>query len=333
MPPSSSRFEFDGIVRFTNVGIGYLVLTLLIGFAALNTGNNSLYLTLAFMLGTLLISGIASKGGLKHLTIVVDPLTEVWAGRVAHGEIEIRNSSPLWNIRDLIVTSPDLEVALVVPLIRRRETVRLDVPFLFQRRGAVNLKSIDLYTRYPFGFFLKKRRLRASGLAIVYPRLLERSVLHQLSLRSEGEAASGQRPGSGIEIHGFREYVRGDSLRLVHWKKSASIGRWIVKQPEMEAERIVRIALDPFHPPAATDEEYESMVSAAATYLHEAAAHEAEVTFRLPEKMLQGSGASTAQSIYHELALLEPTQAPWMESFEPGTAVFRIGSGIEARTA
>ena len=32
----------------------------------------------------------------------------------------------------------------------------------------------------------------------------------------------------GTEIHSFREFVRGDSLRQVYWKKSASLGRWIM---------------------------------------------------------------------------------------------------------
>ena len=34
----------------------------------------------------------------------------------------------------------------------------------------------------------------------------------------------------------FRDYAPGDSLRQVYWKKSASAGRWIVKQTEISTE-------------------------------------------------------------------------------------------------
>ena len=52
--------EFDGVVRLTQLAVGYLVFTLVVGFSAINTGNNSLYIALAFMLAGLIIYGVAS---------------------------------------------------------------------------------------------------------------------------------------------------------------------------------------------------------------------------------------------------------------------------------
>ncbi|HEY5611874.1 MAG TPA: hypothetical protein VIL97_11765, partial [Thermoanaerobaculia bacterium] len=75
------RFEYDGVVRFTRIGAGYLVFTFVVGFAALNTGNNSLYIALSFMLGALILSGIASKGGLESIAVELVSLDEAWAGR------------------------------------------------------------------------------------------------------------------------------------------------------------------------------------------------------------------------------------------------------------
>src|SRR5262249_59945768 len=121
-----------------------------------NTGNNSLYIGLAFMLGGLLISGIASKGGLKHLTVVVEGLDEAWAGQPSPGRLRVENRSRIWNVRDVIVTSGDLAKPMFMPIIRRREMLAIECAFLFQRRGVAQLHSLDLYTRYPFAFFLKK---------------------------------------------------------------------------------------------------------------------------------------------------------------------------------
>ena len=78
---TSDDFRFDGVVRLTKVGSSFVIFTIVIGFAAINTGNNSLYIGLAFMLGTLLLSGVASQRGLRQLRVEFDSLGAAWAGR------------------------------------------------------------------------------------------------------------------------------------------------------------------------------------------------------------------------------------------------------------
>src|SRR6266446_2386799 len=107
-------FTFDGVVRLTRVGSSFVVFTVVVGFAAINTGNNALYIGLSFMLGCLLLSGIASKGGLKHLVVELEGVDEAWAMRTAHGRLRVINRSRIWNVRDLIITSSDLEAPVAV---------------------------------------------------------------------------------------------------------------------------------------------------------------------------------------------------------------------------
>src|SRR5213083_854045 len=98
----SNNWQFEGVVRLTRIGTGFLVFTLVIGFAAINTGNNALYIGLSFMLAALLLSGMASKGGLKHLRVEFDSVEDSWAGRPAHGRLRVVNRSRIWNMRDII---------------------------------------------------------------------------------------------------------------------------------------------------------------------------------------------------------------------------------------
>ena len=42
----ASDFPFNGVVRLTRIGTTYVLFTIVIGFAALNTGNNALYIAL-----------------------------------------------------------------------------------------------------------------------------------------------------------------------------------------------------------------------------------------------------------------------------------------------
>src|SRR5436305_10963399 len=114
------NWQFNGVVRLTRIGSGFLAFILVIGFAAINTGNNALYIGLSFMLGALLLSGMASKGGLKHLRVEFDSVEEAWAGRPAHGRLRVANRSRVWSLREVIVTSDEIDAPLLIPQLGRR---------------------------------------------------------------------------------------------------------------------------------------------------------------------------------------------------------------------
>ena len=321
---SSPSFEFNGVVRLTKIGTTYLVFTCLIGFAALNTGNNALYIGLTFMLGCLALSGIASKGGLRKLTVEVFGIDDAWAGRAADGWLRVENRSRIWNVRDVVITSEDLAQPVFIPILMRRTPIEVPASFLFRRRGRVEVKRLDFYTRYPFGFFLKKRRIRMSSEVVVYPRLLPETSSREKFRPTAGEENPTNRPGPGSEIHSFREYVRGDSMRQVYWKKSASLGRWIMKQPELEAARAVHVVVDPYKPRGASDEEFEQMISEAATFLYHAVRRGLDVMLTLPRTSLRASEAQTATAMFRALALLEPMHEPVHQALDRATVLFSL---------
>lgn len=332
MADQRPRFAFDGVVRLTRAGSGFLVFVLVIGFAAINTGNNSLYIGLAFMLGCLLLSGIASKGGLKHLAVTFEGLDETWAGRPSRGWLRIANSSRIWNVRDVIVDSSELASPLFIPILGRRGETVFETEFLFQRRGVAKLSRVDLYTRYPFGFFLKKRRVAIDGEVIVYPRLLDGDVARERFRPIEGEEYSSHRPGAGPEIHSFRDYARGDSLRHVAWKKSASLGRWIIKQTELESGRAVHMVVDPFKPPGVSEETFEEMISEAATFFAHAMRRGLDVLFSIPRVTLR-SELDGASPVFRALALMEPVAEPFAFTVDRSTVIFTVGGERERASA
>jgi uncharacterized protein (DUF58 family) len=299
-------FEFNGVVRFTRVGMGYLTFTMVLGFAALNTGNNALYIGLAFMLGTLLFSGVASKGGLKNTEVRIEHIGEAWAGERVFCSMVVRNRSRIWNVRDLVITSPHFRRPVLVADLPRRAEVTVGVDLIFERRGIARLSSLDLYTRYPFNIFLKRRALRVKSETIVYPQLLERSEMAAVVAAMEGEETPIERMGPGVDIFGFREYVRGDSLRQLHWKKSASLGRWIIKQPQSDAGRTIAIVVDPVMPRSATEPQFERMISAATTLVHEALEQGMEVWLFAGAVELHATPTGNAGELYEELALIAP---------------------------
>jgi uncharacterized protein (DUF58 family) len=75
----------------TRAGIIYVVATMLIGIAALNTGNNLLYIVVAAMLAAIIVSGIVSAIVLRDLQLDVRLPEHVFAGRPVLGRIQLRN--------------------------------------------------------------------------------------------------------------------------------------------------------------------------------------------------------------------------------------------------
>jgi len=80
-------FDYD----VTRVGIAYVLIVLVIGIAALNTGNNLLYIVVAAMMAAILVSGFASAVVLHDLELDVRLPEHVFAGRAALGRIVLRN--------------------------------------------------------------------------------------------------------------------------------------------------------------------------------------------------------------------------------------------------
>jgi uncharacterized protein (DUF58 family) len=80
-------FDYD----VTRVGIVYVMTVILIAIAALNTGNNLLYVIVAAMLAAILVSGLASAAVLRGLELDVRLPDQVFAGRPALGKIVVRN--------------------------------------------------------------------------------------------------------------------------------------------------------------------------------------------------------------------------------------------------
>jgi uncharacterized protein (DUF58 family) len=80
-------FDYD----VTRAGIIYVLVTVVIGIAALNTGNNLLYIVVAAMLAAIVVSGSVSAMVLRYLELDIRLPEHVFAGRPVLGRIVLRN--------------------------------------------------------------------------------------------------------------------------------------------------------------------------------------------------------------------------------------------------
>ena len=86
----------------TRAGLIYILITVVTGIAAINTGNNLLYIIVAALLSAILVSGIASAQVLRSLALDVHLPEHVFASRPMLARLLLRNQSswlPSFSVR------------------------------------------------------------------------------------------------------------------------------------------------------------------------------------------------------------------------------------------
>ncbi len=86
----------------TRAGMIYILISVVIGIAAINTGNNLLYVIVASLLSAVLVSGIASAVVLRSLTLDVHLPERVFAERPMLARLLLQNTStwlPSFSVR------------------------------------------------------------------------------------------------------------------------------------------------------------------------------------------------------------------------------------------
>jgi uncharacterized protein (DUF58 family) len=238
--------------RLTRDGLIYLAVVSILVLAAVNTGNNLLFLILACMLAGILVSGVLSRVVLTGIEMKFDLPEHIFAGQPVLAEVELCNEKQMWPSFSLRVTSGGKKTAdeiLTRPVffayVPRVSAARQKVELRFPRRGVYRQDAFGIRTRFPFGFFEKTRRVESKMQITVYPAVEPTEQFYEVLPLLSGEMASAFR-GRGHELHSLREYQATDSARFVDWKVSAKTGQLMVREFAREDERRVMLVLDPF---------------------------------------------------------------------------------------
>ena len=254
------RRYFSGVQRWlrpprrlspTRAGWCFFALTFGVGFAALNTGNNLLYLVLSLMLAFLVLSGVLSESALRGVEVRRRLPRELYAERDAWVGIEIANHQRRVVAYALVVEDRWIDD-------RRREraagrcfALRISPGGSEQRsyrlrpeqRGELAFAGFVVSTRFPFGLFSKSRSFEAPDRALVYPAVDPVPIPRDFGgARESGEVVTGPR-GAGAEVGGVREFARGDAPRRIAWRASLRAQALWVREVESEHQGEVEVRL------------------------------------------------------------------------------------------
>jgi len=246
--------------KVTREGWFYMVGIILISLAALNTGNNLLFLILASLIAIILMSGILSSITLSGVAMRLQLPEHIFAGQPIRASIELENEKltlPSFSLRVEAVTAKNspaaavLETPVYFPYLPKRGRVNQSVPMTFPARGVYRQEAFRIVTRFPFGFLQKAHRVDLRTEALVYPSVEPTREFFEIMPGLQG-AMESLAKGRGQDLYALRDYVPTDSARHVHWKASARLGSRMVREFTREDETRVLLVLDPHISTAST---------------------------------------------------------------------------------
>ncbi|MGH9773435.1 MAG: DUF58 domain-containing protein [Candidatus Acidiferrales bacterium] len=337
-------FAYQVDYRLTREGLIYLGAVGVLILAAVNTGNNLLFLVLACLLAGILISGIVSRIVLAEIELKLEMPEHVFAEQPVLATVEIANNKNLWHSFSLRVVGEKGKAAEILPhpvyfpFIPRRNSARQKVELCFPRRGVYRQDAFGIRTKFPFGFLEKTRRVNSKIELVVYPRVEPAEQFYEILPLLSGEMESYFR-GRGHDLYSIRNYESTDSARFVDWKATAKTGTLKVREFAREDERRVLLVLDPFMGPPRAElgklaaEEHAQRFERAVSLTASIAWHfyEIDAVMQFRTDRFVTPMASASEIIYlllRELAFLQFNSASaggvFLDSLAEETEVFKI---------
>jgi uncharacterized protein (DUF58 family) len=238
--------------HLTHAGLVYLGTIFVVAIAALNTGNNMLFLILAAMIAAILVSGIVSRIVLSGIQVEVILPEHVFAKQAVLGRVTLTNAKILLPTFSVLVGGPRQESSFNVPLlktgvyfpfVKARRTASQTIDITFPKRGVYRQERLALSSRFPFGFLEKVRKVPAAREMEVYPSITPTEAFYEILPQLTGDQESWLR-GRGHDLYSIRDYQHSDGARVVDWKASAHTGVLKVREFAREDERRVQIVFD-----------------------------------------------------------------------------------------
>ena len=203
----------------TRAGWMFALTLVVLLLASINYQLNLGYVLTFLLAGSGVVSMHLTHATLRGLTLHLKPVAAGFAG------------DPV--ALDIVLTSPGAArygIGLKIAGTAESTLSWIDVPALGQaharvsfvpaRRGWLDAPTLSAETRFPLGLFRTWTVWRPASRLLVYPRP-EQPAAPLPPARAVPGGPTQARASDGGEVEGVRAYRRGDSLKLIAWKKAA----------------------------------------------------------------------------------------------------------------
>lgn len=302
--------------RLTRSGRLMLLVLFLLLISAWNTGENLLYIVFGGVFGLMFLSVIAGRWSLGKVTVSRTAPYAVFREEPFSCTVRIQNHKRFVPSISLRVEQEASSRAYVLRIPSRHEAVTT-TEGIFSRRGVYRLPPCNLVTDYPFGFLELRRRYEDHVDVLVYPRIRP-ARLPALESSSGAQLVISRNSGEGDEYFALREYLLGDDMRLIAWRVSARLGKWMVREMGIGNSRIVTFVLDTRRRDLeAYEAGFEEMMDLAGSLMVTLLKRQYSVGLFAPDTAVEcAKGTSQERHILDALARMGPVEPSEFPDFE-----------------
>ncbi|MDO5295657.1 MAG: DUF58 domain-containing protein [bacterium] len=228
-------------------------LALFLFLVATNTQSGWVYVIVACLAATLLLSYIIARSMLYKLTVTRQFEDDVRCGEETRITLTLHNASksPKFGIsiiEHLPQTLPDIapQRRFYATYIPAKSTAKFTYSVKCRLRGYHQFTQVELESGFPLSLFFIKKRFSTSDWLCAAPQLLPLSSENHSSATSPYAIRHLIRRGQSDSFYGLREYIYGDDLRFVHWAASAHHRELLIKEfQDISSQKRLLIAIDP----------------------------------------------------------------------------------------
>jgi len=213
-----------------------------LGVAAVNTGNNLLFLIVSSMLAFMAVSGVLGWLNIRGLSVTVHTPDEVYAGLETLISIRIENRKRF--LPSFLITASVSGSSTSFILLDPGQPETGSLLLAFQGRGMHELPGALIGSHFPVNFFIRYTSVRVPGSFPVFPAPLAAVAQSPGGTPDAGTARSHLAKGYDGELAKISDYLGGEPLKLIHWRLSAKHEVFKVKEMTATATEPVVLEVD-----------------------------------------------------------------------------------------
>jgi uncharacterized protein (DUF58 family) len=245
-------------VFLTREGLNFGFLTVFVFVGAIIQDVNLLVMLGGVLVGMLVLQWRFCKRTLVKVDAVRNVPRQAYARESFHVSIEIENRKSwlsCWGVTAQMqltqhaTQQPELtaDIKRMIQLVCPRKSQTATFELVCNDRGRYEFSPMVLSTRYPLALMISSRRVWKQQTTLVLPAIgkLHGNYRELFAVHPFGSRKKYARGGSSDgEFYGLRDYVSGDSPRIIHWRSSARQNKLVVRQFERQESHQICVLLD-----------------------------------------------------------------------------------------
>ncbi|MGB9855268.1 MAG: DUF58 domain-containing protein [Caldisericum exile] len=210
---SKHKFPYSKI-KITRQGTFYILVLIILGFAAFNSGNNMIYLIFAIALSLMGVSSYLAVKNLFNIEIKVEFPQEIYANKETFISVFLVN---LEKRKKFVIEVELLGKVFHFDLLEKQ--AKKNENFTFVRRGKYEIKKVSISSSYPFGFFTREKERIINETFYVFPEIRNVFITQKKSFQSNT-----LKQDNDGDFYSIDDYKEGLDARKISWKISAKLG-------------------------------------------------------------------------------------------------------------